>query len=137
MRYVPINCIREGMLLGDNLYNTIGNLMLSKGQILTPDLISAIKRQKFNGIYIDDDISKDIEVINLINDKLKADSVKAIRDTFIYAERKSRIRKKDIEIAKSQIKLIVDEIFDNKDLMVNMVDLKAFDDYTYYHSVNV
>ena len=46
--------------------------------------------------------------------------------------KENRIRKKDIEIAKSQIKLIVDEIFDNKDLMVNMIDLKAFDDYTYY-----
>ncbi len=45
--------------------------------------------------------------------------------------------KTDIKKAKQQIENIVDEIFANRHLMVNMVDMKVFDDYTYYHSVNV
>jgi HD-GYP domain-containing protein (c-di-GMP phosphodiesterase class II) len=137
MRFVPTHCIREGMILGDNLYNNLGDLMLSQGAVLTADYVSAIKRLKYNGIYIDDDISKDIDVINVINDRVRADSVKAIRNTFIHGERENNLRKKDMADAKAQINMIVEEIFHKKDLMVNVVDMKVFDDYTYYHSVNV
>lgn len=137
MRFVPLNCIREGMILGDSLYNNIGNLMLSQGQVLTNDYVDAIRRLKFNGIYVDDDISKDIEIYNLISDKVKAESVKAIRNTFIHGEKHKKIRKEDVNTAKLNIKAIVNEILNQETLMVNMVDLKVFDDYTYYHSVNV
>lgn len=137
MRFVPSNCIREGMILGEDLYNNIGNLMLSQGQALTSEYIQSIRRLNFNGLYVDDDISKDIEIINLISDKVKAESVKAIRNTFIYGEKENKLRKEDIDLTKEQIMAIVNEILNHKDLMVNMVDLKIFDDYTYYHSVNV
>lgn len=137
MRFVPTHCIREGMTLGDNLYNNTGDLMLSRGQVLTPEYVSSIKRLKYNGIYIDDDISKDIEVINVINDKVRADTVRAIKETFIYGEKGNKINKSHVNNARKQIDLIVDEICGNKELMVNMVDMKVFDDYTYYHSVNV
>lgn len=137
MRFVPLNCIREGMILGDSLYNNIGNLMLSQGQVLTGDYIDAIRRLNFNGIYVDDDISKDIEIYNLISNKVKAESVKAIKNTFIRGENQKKIDKEDINTAKANIKSIVNEILNQETLMVNMVDLKVFDDYTYYHSVNV
>jgi len=32
---------------------------------------------------------------------------------------------------------IVDEILSSQELMINMIDLKVFDDYTFYHSLNV
>lgn len=137
MRFVPLNCIREGMKLGENLFNNLGNLMLSRGQALTSEYIESIKRLNFNGLYIDDDISKDIEVINVISSKVKTESIKAIRDTFIYGEKERTIRKRDVGFAKAHIETIVDEILNHKELMVNMIDLKVFDDYTYYHSVNV
>lgn len=124
MRFVPSNCIREGMILGEDLYNNIGNLMLSQGQALTSEYIQSIRRLNFNGLYVDDDISKDIEIINLISDKVKAEFVKAIRNTFIYGEKENKLRKEDIDLTKEQIMAIVNEILNHKDLMVNMVDLK-------------
>ena len=76
MRFVPTYCLREGMILGDNLYNNFGDLMLSAGVTLTKEYVRAIERLKFNGVYINDDISKDIEIINVINDNVRAQSVK-------------------------------------------------------------
>lgn len=137
MRFVPTNCLREGMLLGDNLYNSIGNLMLSKNQPLTEEYIKAIKKLNFNGLYIIDDISKDIEIINVISTKVKAESVKAIKETFILSENKKDIKKEQIDLIQRHVETIVDEILSHNQLMINMVDLKVFDDYTYYHSVNV
>jgi HD-GYP domain-containing protein (c-di-GMP phosphodiesterase class II) len=38
---------------------------------------------------------------------------------------------------KATVSTIVDDIIQNKDVMVNVIDLKVYDDYTYYHSLNV
>lgn len=146
MRFVPAHCITVGMKLGEPLYNDRGDLMLSEGQILTQEYIDAIYRLQYNGIYIDDDISKDLEIIGLISEKMKADTVKAFKNTFIHFQksdlntlpnkRNDRIRR-DMDKMRLQIESIVDEICKKKDVMINMIDIKAFDDYTYYHSVNV
>lgn len=137
MRFVPTYCLREGMILGDNLYNNYGDLMLSKGTVLTKEYVKSIERLQYNGVYIDDDISKDIQIINIISDSVRAQTVKSIKDVFIHCEKDSPDVKPDLKKAKLLIENIVDEIFTNKHLMVNMIDMKVFDDYTYYHSVNV
>lgn len=137
MRYVPTHCISTGMVLGDNLYNNNGDLMLSSGTVITEEYANAIERRRYNGVYIDDDISKDIEIINIINDKVRAQAVKSIKDMFIQIEKGNIGVKPDVKKIQLQIEAIVDEIFANRQLMVNMIDMKAFDDYTYYHSVNV
>jgi len=137
MRFVPTYCLREGMTLGDNLYNNYGDLMLSSGTVLTKEYVKSIERLQYNGVYIIDDISKDIHIINIINDSVRAQTVKGIKDVFIHCEKGSPDVKPDLKKVKQQIENIVDEIFENKHLMVNMIDMKVFDDYTYYHSVNV
>lgn len=137
MRFVPTYCLRQGMILGDNLYNNFGDLMLSSGTVLKEEYVRSIERLQYNGVYIEDDISKDIHIINIISDSVRAQTVKSIKDVFIHCEKDGSGIKYDIKKIKLQIETIVDEIFANKNLMVNMIDMKVFDDYTYYHSVNV
>jgi len=137
MRFVPTSCLREGMVLGDNLFNNFGELLLSQGTSLNGDYLKSIKRLKYNGIYIDDDISRDIPVLNLISENLKAQTVKGIKDIFIQSEKGKVARKDYVKKAKFQVEEIVDQIFSREKIMINVVDMKVFDDYTYYHSVNV
>lgn len=138
MRFIPTFCLREGMLLAKNLYGKNGDLMLKAGTFLDDRYVNGIKRLGYNGIYIEDDISKDIEVMNLINENLRRETIKGIKEIFIYAENddtKKQICK--MEQSGKFVENIVDEILENKNLMVNMIDLKVFDDYTFYHSLNV
>lgn len=44
MRFVPTNCLREGMILADNLYNNYGELLLSGGLVLNEDYLKSIRR---------------------------------------------------------------------------------------------
>ena len=137
MRFVPTYCLREGMLLGDNLYGINGELMLSRGIVLSEQYISAILRLDYNGLYVEDDLSKDIHIINVINEKVRARTIKGVKDMFILTESGKADVKTDYTYAKQQIESIVDNILNTKELMINMVDMKVFDDYTYYHSVSV
>lgn len=138
MRFIPTYCLREGMLLAKNLYGKTGDLMLKAGTILDSNYVNGIKRLGYNGIYIEDDLSKDIEVVSIINEDLRREAVKGMKDIFIYAERAdTKKQTTQIEQTKKYVENIVDEILSNKHIMVNMVDLKVFDDYTFYHSLNV
>jgi len=137
MRFVPTFCLREGMLLGDNLFGKNGELVLVQNTVLTQDYIRGIQKQNFNGIYVDDDISKDLVIANIIDERVRAQTVKSIKDVFICSESKNPLAKQKFISMQKQIEQIVDEILGNQHMMINMVDLKVFDDYTYFHSVNV
>ncbi len=137
MRFVPTNCLRVGMTVGENLYNQTGDLLLSRGTDLTDDFILAIERLRYNGIYVDDNISRDIEIISIVSNEARVSAVKGIKGAFADIKKDDKSAKRALATAKSQVEGIVDEICNNPSLMINMVDMKVFDDYTYYHSVNV
>ncbi len=136
MRFVPSNCLREGMLLGKTLYGRNNELVLARGVELTPYIIDGIIRLGYSGIYVDDDISKDIEIISVINENVRLETIKGMRKLFIKAESGADFSELKISIS-SQINSIIDELLKNRNMMVNMIDLKCFDNYTYAHSVNV
>lgn len=137
MRYIPTLCLREGMTVGRNIYGNNGQLLLIKGTIIKDNHIEAVRKKGFSGIYIDDALSSDIEIESVVSDQLRQKTVKGLKDVFISIDSNSNDKYKKIEGLKYQVENIVDEILKNNSLMVNMVDLKYFDDYTYQHSVNV
>lgn len=137
MRFVPTNCLREGMVLGKNLYGRDQSLLLSQGQYIRESYIYRIRKLGYQGVYVHDGLSDDIVVESVISDQLKNSAVTAIKDVFITTKHSSDFSEESIEKSKQIVEDLVDEILFNRNLMVNMVDLKIFDDYTFYHSVNV
>jgi HD-GYP domain-containing protein (c-di-GMP phosphodiesterase class II) len=137
MRYVPISCVRQGLILGEDLYNDIGELLLAQGSVLTSKNIQSITRLKYTGIYIDDEISKGITVESIVSERVRAKTLKQIKDIFIDYEQGGQNLNNNLDAIKLLIENIVDEIYSNQDLLVNLVDLQAYDDYTYNHCVSV
>ncbi|KNZ41504.1 HD-GYP domain-containing protein [Acetobacterium bakii] len=137
MRFAPTYCLREGMINADNLYGESGELVLAKNTMLTMDYIKGIRNLNYHGIYIEDDILNDIPIVNTINERVRNKTVRSLKDIFISKENDSPVSKKKFNEIENQVETIVEEILENKNMMVNMVDLKVFDDYTYFHSVNV
>ncbi|MFO7887702.1 MAG: HD-GYP domain-containing protein [Eubacteriales bacterium] len=140
MRYVPIQSIKENSILKKTVYGPGGNVLLKEGVILDSYYIGKLKKVGINGVYIEDEISKGIEIKNIISEELRHEAVTSVQKTFIYAQ-KSHVSDKEYEknndLINNMTKNIVDEILNSEDLMINMIDLKVFDDYTFYHSLNV
>lgn len=138
MRYIPINCLREGMKLGKNVYGSSNQLLLASGIILKEKYIEKIWNLGYSGMYIEDDISKDIEVANVISEDLRQRTVAAVKNVFMHTKDDNKDAfEKSLEQSRQLVGDIVNEIIENKTLMVNMIDLKLLNDYTFYHSVNV
>ena len=136
MRYVPIGAIRENMILAKNIYGEKGQLLLNAGCKISNKCLESIISMGFSGIYIQDSLSEDIEIESIISDELRRKTVDGVKNVFISVGNNER-HHDQFEELKKRIETILEEILNDDNLMINMTDLKTFDEYTYQHSVNV
>ena len=152
MRLVPTNCIKEGSFLAQDLTGRDGRILLKKGVLLNRGLIRRIEENGIYTIYINDEYSSN-EIEDILKPQLRNVAIKTIKDTFEHfaqyssllkengktLKAKQTVQKRDqyIQSLNSISKDIVEEILYNKNVMINLVDIKSLDNYTYQHSVNV
>ena len=124
MRYINIDSARPGMVVGKSIYNEQGSVLINYRVKLTEKLIERMRKLGLLGLYINDDLSSDIQVDDLISDELGVKATKALV-------------KLDIDEALTVANDIVDELSLNGDFNVDLVSLRTSSDYTYKHSLNV
>src|SRR6056297_2423912 len=140
MRYVPAQSIKKNSILKKTVLGPTGNVLLKEGVVLDSYYISKLKKLGINGVYIEDELSKGIEIKSIISEELRHEAVTSVQKTFIYAQKPNASNKefeKNNALINDMTKNIVDQILNSEDLMIKMIDLKVFDDYTFYHSLNV
>ncbi|HHX60080.1 MAG TPA: HD-GYP domain-containing protein [Epulopiscium sp.] len=137
MRFIPTFCLQEGMLLGKSIYNKNGSLLLREGSNIRQQYISKVIELDIQGLYVEDELSRGIEVESVINEELRLNTVEKIKDIFIDIQKESSNLSKNMSMANTYVEDMIEELINNKHVMVNMVDIKSFDEYTYHHSVNV
>lgn len=124
MRYIPIDAVNPGMILGKNIISNTSAAMLTKGTVLTEEYVEYLVEHGYSGVYISDRISEDVIINETISDELFREGVEAIANENI-----GHI----INVSTN----IVNEIMSQEQVNVDMIDLRSFDDYTFHHSVNV
>ena len=148
MRLVPINCIKEDSYLAQPLFDGEGRVLLKKGVQLNEGLLKKVEEVGVYSLYIMDEYS-DQEIEDIIKPQMRIRAVKTIKDTFKTFEKSlqqnqqpkkqkqlEQEREKQIGSLKEVSKDIVDEILANRNIMINLVDIKSLDNYTYEHSVS-
>jgi chitinase len=82
LRYVATINLKEGMILGKSLTGLDDGLLLRQGQIIHNSYIRKIKEFGFNGVYISDEISKDIYIDDVVSDDVRIKAVNAVKNIF-------------------------------------------------------
>lgn len=124
------------MALGHDLYDGAGRLLLAKHLLLTAEYISNLQFLGFPGIYIDDKFTRGIELQEVLSPQLKSQALKTVHNLFAFDDNKTQIPVSEVKL-RATVERVVEEILCNGDVMCNMMDIKNYDDYIYYHSVNV
>jgi len=139
MRFVSIENLTEGMILGKPFYGNLGQFFLRKHAVLTESLIKRIDMLGYTGLYIADDFSEGIEPNFVVSDELKNSTVKAVHQFMSNLQSSSNTvtLTQNVEQVVVLANTLVDEIISSKNAIVNIIDLKSYDLYTYQHSVNV
>jgi HD-GYP domain-containing protein (c-di-GMP phosphodiesterase class II) len=137
MRYIPIDNIKPGMVLGKTIFDKNGIKLLNEGNIITSEYLERIVPLGYTGLYIDDELSKELKLDSSFFDTLKNEAIQSLKNIFIASSADSSSYQDELNFLSSSLVRILDEILSNNDIIVNMIDLKIYDDYTYFHSVNV
>ncbi|MBZ4646615.1 MAG: hypothetical protein PWR27_1321 [Petroclostridium sp.] len=134
MRKISLSNVQSGMKLARSIYTENGHILLGAGMELKQAYINRLKDCNISEIYIEDEISKDIDVRDVINERTRVEAKALIKNIMDECKTTSHFTSDRV---KSMVNRIIDELLENKDILVNLSDLKTVDDYTFAHSVNV
>lgn len=147
MRLVPVNSIKEGSILAKTIYNGNGIPLLREGYPLNRKLIDRALNNGVYSLYIHDKYSNEI-IEDVISPDLRQRAIHTLKGSFsniykdaLYLGNHKFRKNQKIDSALNDVSVIakqfVDDILSNKDVIINLVDIKTMDDYTYQHCVNV
>jgi len=135
MRKVSVFSLKPGYKVGRTIYNSVGGILLNKGVILTDRYIRRLIHLGIPFVYVNDGIS-DVEVDDIITQETRVAAVKQVKRILLEAKESGSLVIKP-SLLYDQVSNITKELLAKKSLMLNMIDLRAQDDYTFAHSVNV
>lgn len=129
-----IDKIEEGSILGKTIYDELGRELLSNGTILTKHKIDKIK-----------DVG--VEYVHIENKKVDLQTLKNSRRFYESSEETKELTKEiyqdileesniNIKKYKEVIEGIFDDILSKDGIILNLNNLKSFDDYLFEHAIN-
>lgn len=134
MRRISIENVTPGMKLARTIYTGDGLPLLSQGVELTQIFIDRLKLINILDVYIDDEISKGIEIQDIISDSTRNKAKVTVHEIMNHSKKKLRFNS---EKAKLIVSEIIDDLMSVRNITINLSDIKTKDNYTYEHSVNV
>jgi len=139
VRAISIVSAAAGQVLGKNIYTPDGRVLLRQGTALTERYLKALRDLKFSHIYVRDERLPDLEVDDVIPEDLRLEAVQAIEGCFADIRKQMEETGKvniNVDAVAEMSKSIVENLMSHKDLVVQLMDLRSLDSYTFAHSVN-
>ncbi len=135
MRYISVDQLESAMILARNIWGPNGQLLLAANTVLKESYIARLRDLQYSAVYVksypDEPVENILEPVKQETMVVAAETLKAVADT---ATTTGRL---DIERILEVVDDIVDQVLRNRNVVYSIADIKAFDDYTYGHSVDV
>lgn len=142
MRLISIDVLKEGMVLGRTIWNEAGHPLLKKGVVINERIILRLQQLHTHYLYIDDEISKGIEVEDTVPALVRNRAISTIKDSFQSLNGLNTASASYVLDQKSkEIVSIVDELLmavtGSNEILTVLADAYLFDEYLYQHSFQV
>ena len=135
MRRVSLEFIESGMVVGRSIYNSEGRPLLGVGMVLNEQYIKRLKELGIGAIFIKDSLFEQCEdPVDVISEQTRLEAINAVKEIYRSFESKKRISTTRISQA---VNSLIDELLSKPEVVVNCVDIRSHDDYTFAHSVQV
>ncbi len=141
MVYVKTADLTAGMCIARNVnfYNINRKTAqtIEAGSKLTDVAITQLRTANIDGVYVDT-VRSEVRMISSINQQIRTEAISGIHslaDNFMNSEK--GVQKGDVEGISNTAQNLIDSLSSHKDILVNIADIKMYDDYTYHHSLSV
>ncbi len=139
MRRISLDKVRPGMIIGKTILGGTGQVLLKADVEIKPQYISYLNSLDIEYVYVKDSRVDDVAVEDVIKDETRQKArilVKNIMEDIQSPAGKSKsINIDDRKVIKT-VTTIINELIKNKDMVVQLADIRAKGDYHFAHGVN-
>ena len=142
MRLISLDVLQPGMIIANTIWNESGRPLIQKDVVVSQQIINRLKQLNIKYVYIEDKISKGIEVRESIPVEKRLGAVKKITESFIKLKgvegKKASyiLDQQSTEIGKL-VDGLLDSILNSKEMLTIITDSFLYDEYLYQHSFQV
>lgn len=134
MRKVYIDKAQLGRKLARDVFGPEGGVLLSEGIELKESYIEKLKHFGITELYINDDISEGLEILDIVSENTRRDAKKLVKSMMVNYSFSNEL---EVQQVKELVNKILEELLDNEDILANLSSIRSVDEYTFEHSVNV
>lgn len=124
MRYISLENLLEDMVIAQNIKDEFGRVLITQGSKITEQKKKKLENFGIAGVYIDDEWSADIFIQPTVDETLAKSSIKALQEM-------------NLDAVGDCAAQIVDKLMSADDYMHDMETIKAYDENTFEHCINV
>lgn len=138
MYRISVDALRPGMKIAKAVYTSDGHILINQGVVVRERYISHLQRLGITSVYVEDDLAVGLVVEDVIDEATRIEAIKTVREFFVSSRQNGsgRCLIPDEKLEKT-VNQILEDLLSQRNLMVNLQDIRAVDDYTFAHSVNV
>lgn len=139
MRRISLENVQPGMVLGKQILGGSGQVLLNAGVEIKPQYLIYLQNMGINAIYIEDKRIEGLEINDVISEETRRDTRSLVKEIMGDIQNQG-VQSKSLAVRDKRIvqtvSKIVEELLNNKNMLVNLMDIRAKGDYLYAHSVN-
>ncbi len=135
MRRISTRYLQPGMIVARTIYSSTGKVLLAAGMRITPKYIKRLHEVGVASVYVKDEFFDEPEKIpDVLSEKSRLETTRLVKESFLALETNQRL---NIRAVKEVVDSIIDELLSNREVLFHLADIRSYDDYTFFHSVNV
>lgn len=124
MKYVRMRNLKSGDVVGQTIYGNGNQVLLRSGSVLNDNVINKLNEMGFSGLYVESELTADIEIEELITPQLRNKSINDLKNLNVLST---------IDNAKE----MVASILAKTGISLDFIDSRDRDNYIFQHSVSV
>lgn len=134
MRAIEVEQLQEGMKIARTIFDDNGRILLNAGAVLSTRYISKLSTYGIPFVYIEDEIIGPIEVEDIIHDRVRIQTVKALKSVVDSAKMQEDL---DLKPVSQMVNKILDDLKSMPNMLVQLLDMRSTNMYVYNHAVGV
>lgn len=134
MQRVLVGHLKPGMIIGRNIYDAEGRILLSASIELKQSYIDRLREIGIGSVYVEVPGLPAVEIPEVVREETRLKAVQAVKASFQNFRTTKVLNIKQFSAIAANI---VEEIIRNRNTLLHLTDIRTYDDYTFAHCVNV
>lgn len=133
MRRIPVEDLKPGMVVARTVFGFTGRSLLTENTVLNGTYIARLGKLGIGSVYIKDGLA-DGAVPELISDQVLFSVSNNLNQSLKKFATNTSLK---IDSFKSSINLLLENILNNRSVLIQLEDIRTYSDYVFTHSINV